>query len=254
MPFTLAHPAAVLPFHGRRLPLLGLVAGSVAPDLHYFVPESLGRHIPNGHTPFGAVFVDPVLALVLLGVLGVLQRPLTAPLWGRHTALVNDLLRLPLTGLLGVGALLLSIYFGIALHLLWDSFTHSGGYPVRHLAWLSQPVLTLHARPIRLFSALQWVSSVVGVVILLVWYALRLRKTPMSASSSDAWQRIAAALLAVAAVAFGLVHAAAADPVHNSVHRLVYAASSVAVSAFFLGWCALGVLILARRHWHSARG
>ena len=42
MPWTFAHPAAVLPFRrivGRQLPLLGLVVGSMAPDMGYFAGQ-----------------------------------------------------------------------------------------------------------------------------------------------------------------------------------------------------------------------
>ena len=47
MPFTLAHPAVVLPLRGLGLPMTALVAGSMAPDL----PQMLGFSGPRRHGP-----------------------------------------------------------------------------------------------------------------------------------------------------------------------------------------------------------
>ncbi|MGH8296134.1 MAG: DUF4184 family protein, partial [Steroidobacteraceae bacterium] len=51
MPFTLAHPAAVLPL--RRAPLLRtvpLIIGSMTPDVPYFLPWRIAKYIPQGAT------------------------------------------------------------------------------------------------------------------------------------------------------------------------------------------------------------
>ncbi len=48
MPFTLAHPAAVLPL--RRLRLLRtvpLIIGAMTPDMPYFLPWRIAKHIPE---------------------------------------------------------------------------------------------------------------------------------------------------------------------------------------------------------------
>lgn len=51
MPFTLAHPAAVLPFWRSRLHFPALLLGSVAPDFGYFLA---GRPVSGaGHTLWG---------------------------------------------------------------------------------------------------------------------------------------------------------------------------------------------------------
>ena len=47
MPFTLAHPVAVLPFaRCRRVHFPAMVIGSLAPDFVYFLH---GRAVPGGH-------------------------------------------------------------------------------------------------------------------------------------------------------------------------------------------------------------
>jgi|HubBroStandDraft_1064217.scaffolds.fasta_scaffold451974_2 hypothetical protein len=56
MPFTLAHAAAALPFRRLHLVWSGLVIGTFAPDLEYFV-----RFSPNdgyGHTLVGALVLS----------------------------------------------------------------------------------------------------------------------------------------------------------------------------------------------------
>lgn len=66
MPFTLAHPAAILPL--RRfvpaLPLGALVAGSMAHDLEYLV--RLAQRRDQGHSAVGFLAFDLPMALVVL--------------------------------------------------------------------------------------------------------------------------------------------------------------------------------------------
>ena len=47
MPFTLAHPAAVLPLRGvRHLRMAPLVVGAMVPDLPYYLPSRVARLVP----------------------------------------------------------------------------------------------------------------------------------------------------------------------------------------------------------------
>src|SRR5512146_1128443 len=82
MPFTLAHPAAVLPL--RRLPLMRsvpLVVGAMAPDAPYFLPWRIAKHIPEvTHTFLGMFTLDLPIGAVLLLFFWLLRAPLTAPL------------------------------------------------------------------------------------------------------------------------------------------------------------------------------
>jgi hypothetical protein len=59
----LAHPAAVLPMR-RFLWFPGLVAGSMAPDLAYYVPMPVGLGL--AHSVVGLVSVDLVVGIVLV--------------------------------------------------------------------------------------------------------------------------------------------------------------------------------------------
>ena len=73
MPFTPSHAAAVLPLLGTRLPASALVAGSVAPDLPYYLPVELGVRT---HTAAAVVGADLLLGLLLWAVWhGVVAAP-----------------------------------------------------------------------------------------------------------------------------------------------------------------------------------
>ncbi|MER7758160.1 DUF4184 family protein [Streptomyces sp. NPDC097619] len=165
MPFTLAHPAAVLPLLGRG-PLVpaALVAGSMAPDVSYFL-GALGltathrtwyepfTNASTSHAPAGVLGVGLAFTLVLLALHRLLRAPLSAllgPAWGtapgtppRPVHGASALARVR-----GVLWLLPSALIGLATHLLWDALTEPGLLPDA----LSRPV--------------QYGSSALGLVAL----------------------------------------------------------------------------------------
>ena len=178
MPFTLAHPAAVLPL--RRLPrlrLAPLIIGAMAPDLPYYLPGNLKAAVPETHEFAHSFTVDLALGFATLWVAYLLRRPLTALLSARARTLI-------LTGLTPYGRFpewlwaVPALLIGIWTHLLWDSFTHSYGFMVRRVAALSSPV-TLGPYNGPLYHVLQYLSSVFGLACMVVWYlALRVPPPP----------------------------------------------------------------------------
>ena len=87
MPFTLAHPAAVLPLRGvRHLRMAPLIVGALVPDLPYYLPGSIFRYFPVTHVFAHSFTVDLAIGYALLASLVVLQRPLTALLSARARA------------------------------------------------------------------------------------------------------------------------------------------------------------------------
>jgi hypothetical protein len=162
MPFTPSHVAAILPF--ARTPLLpaGLTIGSMVPDLPYFVPIGLSRGFT--HSLGGAVVVDlPMgIACYLIWVF-LLRAPLLdfAPRW------LHDRFRVRRTARpVWASALLLlaALVVGIATHLAWDSFTHSDGWVVLHVA-----ALRANLGPLALARWLQYASSAFGILVLAIW-------------------------------------------------------------------------------------
>ncbi|WP_256105842.1 DUF4184 family protein [Streptomyces sp. ODS05-4] len=138
MPFTLAHPAAVLPLLRPPLEPAALVAGAMAPDLPYFL-SALGLR-PTSHTwyepltnasvshsPTGAVTSSLLLALCLLALWRLLRAPVAALLpAGRSRQKKNR----HVEGVRGYGRragwTAVSALIGIASHVAWDALAVGG--------------------------------------------------------------------------------------------------------------------------------
>ncbi|TCC16908.1 DUF4184 family protein [Kribbella speibonae] len=212
MPFTLAHPAAVLPLVRRPLVASALVAGAVAPDLLYVGPiYRIATQQINGnftltltHAFTSAFWLDPLLALLLLAVFElVLRRPLTAlappALAARLPAPGRP--RLPSTTLLFWT--FVSAVLGALTHVVWDSFTHGDGYFVRQFPDVFRAQVTGAWDVNRI---LQYVSTVGGCLVLAIWLYRWYRRTSPSAVTPGvpAWVRY---LVLGALVVFGVVGA-----------------------------------------------
>ncbi|MER5782332.1 DUF4184 family protein [Streptomyces mobaraensis] len=174
LPFTLSHPAAVLPLLRRPFVPAALVAGAVAPDAPYF-PAAVGISARSGQDWYGPLlnatethsFADglPVslsFAVVLLAAYRMLRAPITA--------LLPPGLRLPgpppTAGLPAKARhgmwLLISALIGIASHLAWDSFTHGNGFLVMRLETLRAPAVG----GLSVARVLQYTSTVLGLAAL----------------------------------------------------------------------------------------
>ncbi|WP_067828115.1 DUF4184 family protein [Nocardia inohanensis] len=233
MPFTLAHPAAVLPLR-RYLWLPALVAGALAPDVLYYVPVSIP--VPT-HSLAGTMTSDPVIGLLLLALLRFVAEPLTALApegWRRRTGELEWRFRqLPRA--------VLSVVAGAGTHVLWDSFVQRDGAMVTHWAWLRGTVIEPH----RVYNVLGYVSSVGGMLALALATAGWYRRTPPGAArpglarTPRAWVLTGTTVF----VAFGVTHALTAY-VQPSGYDLVRAAL---VGAIRWGAVALAIYTCA---WH----
>jgi hypothetical protein len=208
MPFTLAHPAAILPLRGiRYLRTAPLVIGAVVPDLPYYVPARFIHLRPDTHSIAGAFTTDLLLGYLVLVAVCVLRRPLTALLTPRARGLCLGALR-PFTRWQEWAAAPLAILLGVWSHLLWDSFTHENGWMVRRFALLSAPV-SMGPYTGTLCHVLQYLSSAFGLAVLALWY--RHLPAPLTASASAGGARSAALpvllLVAAAALLIGSVQA-----------------------------------------------
>jgi hypothetical protein len=205
VPFTLAHPAAILPLRGTRiLRTAPLVIGAVTPDVPYYLPlgpsgRALGVRLDT-HSLIASFTVDLALGLVLLMALVLLREPLTVLLPARARWLCLQALepfrRRPIEWLLAP----LAILVGIWSHLLWDSFTHPEGWAVRHIPALSERI-TIGWYTGEIFHILQYLSSALGLIILAWWY--RRLPVPPGALAGDDSRRAHAgpALLLIAGAA-----------------------------------------------------
>lgn len=172
MPFTLSHPALVLPLRRSGLPMAALVCGSMAPDLHMVVP-GLSGDVTHAWTSLPTS--DLALGLALTAVWILLLAPVVdaaAPQWVRDR--LHGLPRYDLRmWLLAVPAVLV----GVATHIGWDTFTHADMWGGQHIAWLYE---MHHGYPGYQLS--QYLSSVVGLLVCGLWAAWRLRSASRRAA------------------------------------------------------------------------
>jgi hypothetical protein len=172
MPFTAAHPLAVLPLvrWRRRLGLDAtcLVIGSMVPDFEYFVRAEQRSTI--SHT-FRGLWLWDLPATLILGVLvhAVVKWPLLLVAPAAVTRRAAVMLGAPWRARWGAAAALscaVSAVLGSATHIAWDSFTHAKGWGTRHLHALATPVRIPGYGTMVVHRVLQHASTVVGLVVL----------------------------------------------------------------------------------------
>ena len=245
MPFTLAHPAAVLPLR-RYAPgaFVALLVGSMVPDTPYFLPSRLGGWGWLTHSLRGSLLVDVPLGCVLVLLLCVLRRPLTVLLGARAREIVagalEDLAAAPRPWLQVAPAVLL----GAWTHIGWDSFTHSTGWMVRRLAALRAPV-SIGPWSTELCHVLQYLSSILGLwVIALVWRGT-LKRHGAVEGGSHAPRAVLAAVLLAALVAGSLQ---VQQGWHGgSTYHLIMLLTTRSIAWFALLYLLAGTLVLASR-------
>jgi hypothetical protein len=240
MPFTLSHAAAALPFRRTRLILSAVIIGCFAPDFEYFAP--FAHHGAFGHTWVGILVLDLPLSLF---VLWLFHRYAKEPLAACLPASARERLQLgprslAIDSLSGFTLVVFSILVGIATHLFWDSFTHTGYWISDHVPFLNQsvPLPLFGWRP--WYAILQYISSAMGILVLLLWGIHWYRNaTPVPHQRS--WKflksdRIALACLFLIALSAAVVRAVAVglpDGVHGAQKFMTIAAITlIAVFCF----------------------
>lgn len=255
MPWTCAHPAAILPLRRRADPRLvvALVMGTLVPDLAYYVGALPGLDTRSwgtlAHGPTGWLLLDAPLgalfAALLLAGRNWLASPLPQPYRGHLAALPPLQTRDASTW----ARLLLASAVGAATHLLWDGFTHAPGFFVQRLSWLRIEIGVLEDRSWQVFNVLQHLSTLVGLCALALVHARwRQRVRPGQMPDPTDTPRIRCllgALLLSAVLGLGLSMPPASAPgqTHAWVVRGVIQAT---------GWMVLAYIALAWR-WRADR-
>jgi hypothetical protein len=175
MPFTLSHPAAVIPI--RKFGVLSaLVIGSMMPDTLYFMPN-VSAHDWYGHTPAGIVFYCLPAGLALLWLFhAFLKGPLISlfpEAQQRKLHAVSP--RFSFMPIRRTALLAFSMLLGAASHVTWDAFTHSSQAGAQMFPVLRRVVVIPGHAPFLLADFLQLVSSVLGLGIILFYYVRWLR-------------------------------------------------------------------------------
>lgn len=200
VPFTPSHIAAVLPLRraGRVLPFAALAAGSLSPDLPYYLPW-LGPANRWTHTAIGVVTVDLVIGLALWA----LWRSIAAPLDEVLPAAVRERWT-PAGWRVGTWwGLPVSVAIGASTHVGWDEFTHPGRFFTTHLPLLAASYPG-PLGPLPGYAWAQYGSGVFGLVVLGVAAA----RAPRSALRATPPPRASAALGWLCGAAFAVGAAA----------------------------------------------
>lgn len=250
MAFTLAHPAAVLPFARTKLIFSALVVGALAPDIGFFLTFS--SHHAESHNLNGLFLVCLPAGLVMLLLFHkLLKKPLFALLPASHQARVQPYAgTFRFTPAKRFALIVLSLLVGSFTHLVWDSFTHNYGLAVRRFDVLRAPVLVPdHGMP--LFKFLQLSSTVAGLVIVAIAYILwfrRAEKTELKFPKLPGGAKLAiAGMMVMGACVAALLNAA--SPIFSRVtfHGNVVQGGVTFVSAFVAEAIVFSVL------WHFSQ-
>jgi hypothetical protein len=219
MPWTFAHPAAVLPlarWAPKYLNLPALVCGSLAPDVLYYADEF--EVAGYAHTAVGSVVAGLPLGLLCLLFFYLLRRPLWFLLPQPHRSAVAPLLEsTPWRGKWFWLVAIVSTLIGVWTHNIWDSFTHYNGWMVLRIPLLWDWTLWVGNRALQAHRVLQLLSSALGALVLVLAYFSWLRRQPRSrAQLRDRGElfrygALAGAALVSVAVAFPFAHDAALD-------------------------------------------
>lgn len=253
VPFTLAHPAAVLPLVRGPLVPAALVAGSLSPDVPYFVPAP--RYAGAWYEPFvnattthawpGALTVAVPTAAVLLALWWVVRAPLADLLVPPADVAAGSRRRDPRPGRAATqaGWAVASLVVGVLTHVVWDSFTHGDGVVVQHVAWLREPLVG----DVTAGRVLQHVSTVVGLVVLVVWAVRRTARWYAAGGRPAPRGVVVVGALALIGAGAGIVAAVGAhDPGAGVEHALAAAAKG--------GGAAVAVaVLLGAVAWHVRR-
>jgi hypothetical protein len=258
MPWTFAHPAAVLPLRRlcpRWLSLPALILGTLAPDLGYYA--GLLDWSTFCHTPLGIAAGCLPLGLVLLALLLRFSRLLTVLIPAPHRQIVRGQLQRPARALpIELAVAVLSILLGAATHVLWDSFTHAGRWGVALAPFLDEPAFIAAGRQFRVFNVLQHLSTALGLAAMAVVYRRTIRsQTGMAPPSSAALEGrrirlllagIGCSVLIGILAAYGLAQTTESASVSLFVVRAVVWSTTCFVALFLtasLAW---------RRRWGDA--
>lgn len=230
MPFTLAHPAAVLPlkrFCPRHLSFGGLVVGSIVPDTAYLFENF--KLDTFSHTFVGSLGYGLPVGLLMAWLFYGLRRKAVEWLPKTRQSLLMPMCLHPAPPLI---FLAISILLGAWTHLLWDSFTHKNGWLVQQVPLLQIQVLQLGRHQLFLCQALGYASSFAGVAWLFLAYEKWLQTVDPETSPASFQKHLRNALFVGMLVL----------PI-EAVHQLIHAPIGLALVAMCSIALMLGVFL-----------
>lgn len=166
MPFTLAHPAIILPLiKSKRISATALVIGTMIPDFKFYL--QLKENTLTEDQGLAMIWFDLILVFILSLLFHLLlKKPLidNMPIrWSPKTLryLFFDWKEYAFRNKFIV---LASASLGIASHIIWDAFTHHNGFFVELIPFLSSEML-ICGHGVKFFFILQITFSLIGLLI-----------------------------------------------------------------------------------------
>jgi len=186
MPFTISHPAIVLPLKRiwpRWFSLTGLIAGAMAPDLIYFLMLiTTHRGVSHSWTglfifclPAGIAFSFVFRCLFKYHFILNLPRPLDRFLSGLAES------KFRVAGRRGLLVLAYSVLIGALSHFFWDSITHEHGEITRRIPLLLKKLVILGIT-VPNYRIVQHLSTALGALAILM-YVLKSNLVPAPLSN-----------------------------------------------------------------------
>jgi Domain of unknown function (DUF4184) len=246
MPFTFAHPAAILPLRRSRfLQTVPLIIGSMVPDAPYFFPWRIARHVWDTHTIVSSFTIDVPLGMAFLVATLLLKEPLTILLGARARWIclrsIERFNARPLHWPIAV----FSILIGAWTHIAWDSITHQTGWTAERVAALSAPV-SIFGWETETSHLLQYLSSVFGLVVLALWFRSLAKQVPATVMEQPRprARRLLLALIGIVSLSIGVIRAGLA---WHSYYRLGYLLLTRTIGWFVVLYLAVGLIVLWSR-------
>lgn len=200
MPFTLAHPAAILPLKKYvdrgYLIFSALFVGSLMPDMGYLWPGPESQIFT--HTLPGVVTFSLPAGLMVLWIFhNLLKQPLLSLLPASHRQCLllhsGPFSFQPWRRLLLIS---LSLLVGALTHIAWDGFTHGQGWGVQRFPFFYETLFTFFGLRVKVYYLVKHGSSTIGLSLLGYWYwqwfwaRSRPNQALPLAGISNKWQRL----------------------------------------------------------------
>jgi len=186
MPFTVTHIAATVPIAWMsrwRLPFSALAIGSMVPDIAGFYPSVLDY--ATAHSIAGVMtHCTPIGVMLYYGYQAFLKQPFFDLFPEAVTSRMQPWIDHPINlHPLSILAVVLSAAIGSTTHVVWDGFTHGGGWGVTNFPVLRETVGNV-PRGYKWYAVLQHASSLL-LIPMLVGFFRWLRTLPRQDKLSD---------------------------------------------------------------------
>ncbi|MCK4493128.1 MAG: DUF4184 family protein [Methylococcales bacterium] len=171
MPFTLSHPAIIIPLYkvyGSFLVASALIIGSILPDIFSVLPLGISRSF--AHSFLGLVCIDVPFGLMVYYLFHLLLSPVIYSIFPVSIQCrISPNLAYSMLTKTSIFKIILSLLIGSLTHILWDAFTHESGFFVLYFKFFSTTLFAVDHHEFKLYRLLQHLSSIIGLLIVIIW-------------------------------------------------------------------------------------